>query len=337
VEWCEGPFWVIDTAYIASVDPDVDLKWFYYIVKYVGLNHLKSGEKPGLQRDAFRAQLFPFPDKDVQSEIALVLSAIDDRISSNRHLSVALEALSSALFDSWFVDFDPVVAKRDGKRPIGVPADTIDLFPSHFEESKLGPIPKGWAAVPVGERFDVAMGQSPPGSTYNERGDGLPFYQGRTDFGFRYPSRRMYCTAPTRFAKPGDTLISVRAPVGDANMAIEPCAIGRGVAAVRHKDNKPSFTYYAMLSLREEFDVYEGEGTLFGAIGGEDLRRVPFVHPSDPILEAFEELVGPMDALIESNERESVRLAELRDSLVGPLLSGELTIKTAEKTVGAAL
>jgi type I restriction enzyme S subunit len=85
VEWCDGPFWVIDTAYFASVTHDVDLKWFYYIVKYVGLNHLKSGEKPGLQRDTFRAQLFPFPEKDIQAEIALVLSALDAKIACQRY------------------------------------------------------------------------------------------------------------------------------------------------------------------------------------------------------------------------------------------------------------
>ena len=337
VEWCDGPFWVIDTAYFASVTGDVDLKWFYYVVKYVGLNHLKSGEKPGLQRDTFRAQLFPFPEKDVQAEIALVLSALDAKIASNRSVNATLEDFSSALFNSWFSDFDPVVAKRDCKAPVGVPVAVTNLFPNHFEESELGPIPKGWSAARVGAYFDVTMGQSPPGSTYNEIGDGQPFYQGRTDFGFRYPRRRVYCTAPTRFAKPGDTLISVRAPVGDVNMAIEPCAIGRGVAAVRHKGNKPSFTYYAMRSLRDEFDVYEGEGTLFGAIGGDDLRRVPFVHPTDQVLEAFEGLIGPTDALIESNEHETARLAKLRDSVLGPLLSGELTLKTAENAVGAAL
>ena len=92
-----------------------------------------------------------------------------------------------------------------------------------------------------------------------------------------------------------------------------------------------------MRSLRDEFDVYESEGTLFGAIGGDDFRRLPFVHPTVQILKSFEALVGPLDAQIESNERESRSLAELRDTLLGPLLSGELTIKSAEKAVGAAL
>jgi type I restriction enzyme, S subunit len=113
-------------------------------------------------------------------------------------------------------------------------------------------------------------------------------------------------------------------------MASERCAIGRGVAAVRHKDNNPSFTYYAMRSLRDEFDVFESEGTLFGAIGGDDFRRIPFVHPTAPILKSFAALIGPMDAQIESNEHECQTLAELRDTLLGPLLSGQLTIKAVE-------
>jgi type I restriction enzyme S subunit len=90
------------------------------------------------------------------------------------------------------------------------------------------------------------MGQSPPGNTYNEADVGLPFYQGRADFGFRYPKRRVFCTAPTRAAKAGDTLISVRAPVGDINMTAEDCAIGRGVAAARHKTGSRSYSYQFM-------------------------------------------------------------------------------------------
>ncbi len=177
------------------------------------------------------------------------------------------------------------------------------------------------------------MGQSPPGSTYNEIGEGLPFYQGRTDFGFRFPTRRVYCTAPTRMAEPMDALISVRAPVGDVNMAAERCAIGRGVAAVRHKAGRSSFGYYAMQSLRDEFDVYESEGTLFGAIGGADFRSLHLTYPSEQVLNCFESIARPLDDQIALNERERITLAALRDILLPGLLSGEITLKTAEKTV----
>ena len=179
--------------------------------------------------------------------------------------------------------------------PVGMDAATATLFPSTFQDSPLGKIPKGWEITTVGEEFNLTMGQSPPGSTYNEEEDGPPFYQGRKDFGFRYPARRVYCNAPTRFAKKGDTLVSVRAPVGDINMAGEKCCIGRGLAATRHKTGSRSYTYYAMQFLREDFALYEAEGTVFGAINKTGFQTLSQLRPSDGIIEAFERLVYPMD------------------------------------------
>jgi len=106
-------------------------------------------------------------------------------------------------------------------------AEIAALFPGEFIDSELEAIPMGWKIGIIDEVFNLIMGQSPPGETYNEIGEGIAFYQGRTDFGSRFPKPRIYCTAPTRFANPGDTLVSVRAPVGDINMAIEKCCIGR--------------------------------------------------------------------------------------------------------------
>lgn len=251
-----------------------------------------GGSRRAITKGHIESFSVPVAPLEIQREIGEILGVIDNKIALNLRTNRTLEELVTVTFKSWFVVFNPVTAKRDGKMPVGVPGSAIDLFPSHFEESELGPIPHGWIPARVGDHFHVTMGQSPPGSTYNDIGDGLPFYQGRTDFGFRYPTRLVYCTAPTRFAESGDTLVSVRAPVGDANMASERCAIGRGVAAVSHKHNNPSFTYYAMRSLRDEFDVYESEGTLFGAIGGDDFRRLRFVHPPVTVLKPFEALIG---------------------------------------------
>ena len=144
--------------------------------------------------------------------------------------------------------------------------DIMALFPDSFEDSELGKIPKGWEVKTLGECFSLTMGQSPPGSTYNDHGQGLPFFQGRTDFGFRFPENRKFCTAPTRVAQLGDTLVSVRAPVGDINMAWEQCCIGRGVASLRHKSASSSFTYYFAWAIQEKISVYEHTGTVFGAI-----------------------------------------------------------------------
>lgn len=157
----------------------------------------------------------------------------------------------------------------------------------------------------------------------------MPFYQGRKDFGFRYPTQRVYCTAPKRFAGKGDTLVSVRAPVGDINMVKKKCSIGRGVAAIRHKSGSRSYTYYTMQSLQEVFSRYEAEGTVFGAINKTNFQTLSYLRPPDEIVEAFERLVFPLDQTIENNENESRTLAQTRDTLLPKLLSGEIPVDDA--------
>jgi type I restriction enzyme S subunit len=181
------------------------------------------------------------------------------------------------------------------------------------------------------------MGQSPPGETYNEIGDGLPFYQGRTDFGVRFPSHRVFCTVPTRFASAGDTLISVRAPVGDINMATERCAIGRGVAAARHKSGSRSYSYQFMQSINTVFARFEAEGTVFGSIGKKNFHAIPCVIPPRDLVFAFERQLSPIDNRIEVNDRESRTLIAMRDTLLPNLISGEVRIKDAERFCEATL
>jgi len=260
-------------------------------------------------------------------------------------MNKTLEEMARAIFKSWFVDFDPVHAKAAARRehPSWTNAqvsraacpklkpEIAELFPDEFENSELGEIPKGWRASQVGHHFRLTMGQSPPGSTYNEIGEGIPFYQGRSDFGFRYPTRRVYCTVPTRFAEPGDTLVSVRAPVGDINIAVERCAIGRGVAAIRHESGSRSFTYYTMHQLAEHFLKFEAEGSVFGCINKADFERLPFFMPLPEVLATFDRVVSPLDDRVEIAERQTADLAALRDTLLPKLISGKLRVKDAER------
>lgn len=274
------------------------------------------------------------PTIEVQRAIAQILGMLDDKIELNRRMNETLEAMARALFKSWFVDFDPVRAKAEG-RDSGLPQPLADAFPDSFEESELGEIPKGWVVGCVDDEFDLTMGQSPPGNTYNEAGDGLPFYQGRTDFGFRFPTRRVYCTAPTRLAKRGDTLISVRAPVGDINMAAEDCAIGRGVAAARHKTGSRSYSYQFMRSQAEVFDHFEAEGTVFGSIGKKDFHAISYVVPPRGLVVEFERRLAPIDGRIEAIEHETRTLAALRDALLPKLVSGELRVANPARFMGS--
>ena len=275
------------------------------------------------------------PPISEQRAIAHILGTLDDKIELNRRMSETLEAMARALFKSWFVDFDPVRAKAEGLDP-GLPKPLADLFPDSFENSELGEIPRRWKVGCVDDEFDLTMGQSPPGETYNEVEEGLPFYQGRTDFGFRFPTRRVYCTAPTRFGKKGDTLISVRAPVGDINVAAEDCAIGRGVAAARHKTGSRSYSYQFMRAQEEAFARFEAEGTVFGSIGKKDFHAISCVIPARDLVTEFERRLAGVDSRIEVNEVEARTLAALRDALLPELVSGELHVKHAEKFVARA-
>ena len=154
VKWCQSPFWVIDTAYFASVNQnEVDMRWFYYVTSFVGLDHLKTGEKPGLSRDTFGRQIFPFPLKDEQRAIAEVLGALDDKIDLGLQMNRTLEELTAALFRSWFIEFDPVVASAAGRVPAHLCTDVAALFPTSFKDSRLGPVPNEWD---VGKVDDIA-------------------------------------------------------------------------------------------------------------------------------------------------------------------------------------
>lgn len=299
------------------------------------INNSKTGSaQAGANAKVLGRFLIHYPPLSEQRAIAHILGTLNDKIELNRKQNETLEEMARALFKSWFVDFEPVRAKMEGRWQRGqslptLPAHLYDLFPDRLVDSELGEILEGWELTSIDVKFDITMGQSPPENTYNKTGEGLPFYQGRADFGFRFPKRRIYCTEPTRLAKNGDTLVSVRAPVGDINMASEECAIGRGVAAVQHKTKCRSYTYQFMNSISDVFSRFNAEGTVFGSIGKKDFQSIVHIKPSHVLMLAYEKLAFKLDDQIESNEYESCTLAQLRDTLLPKLISGELRVPDA--------
>lgn len=144
-------------------------------------------------------------------------------------------------------------------------------------------LPEGWEWRNLGEEslLEIIMGQSPPGESYNDEGKGLPFFQGKTDFGDYYPTPRKWCTAPTKISLPGDVLICVRAPVGPTNLTAEKCAIGRGLTILRPKTAlQTKFLLYALRSLEGQISEM-GKGSTFVAITKSDLEQIeiPFAPP----------------------------------------------------------
>ena len=187
-----------------------------------------------------------------------------------------------------------------------------------------------WKEGTLSDIADITMGQSPSGSSYNEESNGTIFFQGRAEFGFRFPTVRLFTTEPKRMACANDTLMSVRAPVGDLNVAHTDCCIGRGLAAIHSKTNHQSFVLYTMFSLKKQLDVFNGEGTVFGSINRNSLNEMPILIPSDEKLDEFEGIVAPMDTAIRNNYDEICYLEQIRDSLLPKLMSGELDVSNID-------
>lgn len=304
-----------------------DDRFFAYVMTGAKGTKMPRGDKKQMLQ--YPVNLLPLEE---QKRIADILGAFDDKIELLQKQNKTLEDMAKALFKSWFVDFDVVRAKQKGLpkadivREYHLTEELYDLFPSSFADSPLGPIPTGWDVKPLSKIAILIMGQSPAGTTYNETGEGIPFYQGRTDFGFRFPKKRIYCSAPTRIAEKGDILISVRAPVGDLNMANETCCIGRGVASIRSNISKDSFLYYAMLSAQTQFDVFNTEGTVFGSINRKDLSSFSILTPIEQLVKEFNNIIGTFDLKIEENLKQIQTLTELRDTLLPPLISGKIRV-----------
>ena len=283
-------------------------EYLYYLLK-INTERLKSnasgttfGELSG---STLKSLKFPFPQIEEQRAIAKIISDLDDKIELNHQMNKTLESIAQAIFKRWFVDFE---------------------FLAHKKVKFVNGLPEGWHEGKLIDICDIVMGQSPPGETYNESGEGTVFYQGNRDFGFRFPTPRVYCTAPTRMAEAGDILISVRAPVGALNITPEQCAIGRGVAALRMKHYSNGFLFYFLVTKKDLWNRFNSEGTVFGCLNKAEFHKVSLVIPSDIIMRQFDVIIKPIEAMILKNEQESCRLAEIRDSLLPRLMSGKIRV-----------
>ena len=310
------------------------LFYFYYFKSPRGRDAIESIVEQGAGAAGIRGTdlatlQVDCPPRSVQKRIANVLSELDDKIELNRRMNETLDAMARAIFKDWFVDFGPTRAKAEGCAPY-LASEIWDLFPDTLDDDGK---PVGWQVGTLGDCFHLTMGQSPPGSTYNDDAEGLPFFQGRTDFGFRYPENRKYCSAPTRIAERDDTLVSVRAPVGDINMAWEKCCAGRGVAALRHASGARSFTYYSAWAIQQELKQYEHTGTVFGAINKKQFEALTVLEPTPEFVALFENQVAPLDERIRKNVSESRTLSQTRDFLLPKLMSGEIRLAWAENEV----
>ena len=244
----------------------------------------------GMSKEALLDMQLPIPSITRQREIVAEYETLTNRIHLNNQMIQHLEATAQALYRKTFVD--------------------------NIDKENL---PEGWRMGTLSELAIITTGQSPDGETYNTNGDGIIFYQGRTDFGRRFPSARVYTTSPTRFAKEGDVLLSVRAPVGDINIAPHNCCIGRGLASLRCKIDAQGYLYYQLQDLTDVFNVSDDEGTIFGSINKDDLYNIEIVIPKKEDISLFESQASIIDSEIKLRDSEINKLTELQSLLLAKM------------------
>ena len=290
-------FWPLNTTLFVEDFHGNDAKFIYYFLKTLEWSKFTSASAvPGINRNTVHKETVSLPDIETQRRIASTLSMLDEKIKTNTEINDNLQQQAMSLYAEMF----------------------LNSSDSNVTSGTLSDI-----AV-------ITMGQSPSGSSYNEDGVGEVFYQGRAEFGFRFPKRRLFTTEPKRMAEAGDVLLSVRAPVGDLNIAYERCCIGRGLGAIQSKTGHSSFVLYTMFALRSQLDIFNGEGTVFGSINRDALNAIPIDIPPVTEIDQFEVVAHPIDELIRANYEENCRLEAIRDSLLPKLMSGEIDISAVQ-------
>ena len=234
-------------------------------------------------------------DVHEQKAIASILTSLDDKIELLQAQNETLETIAQTIFKEWF-----------GKYQVG------------------DELPEGWRVGKLGKEFDIIMGQSPKGTSYNTEKKGTIFFQGRAEFTERFPQIRLYTTEPKRMANKFDVLVSVRAPVGDINVALDKCCIGRGLAAV--SSLYKSYCLYKLKSLKPVFDLFESEGTVFGSINKASFSNIEVVTPTDEFKEELNSLLFNLDLKIYNNYLQIQTLQQTRDTLLPKLMSGQLRV-----------
>lgn len=297
-------------------------KFMHYVFTYIR-NSIQNSVTGSIQDNInidYLSQLdFKVPPKSYQDKVVGVLGTIDEKIDTNTRICTELEAMAKTLYDYWFTQFD--FPNAEGKPYCSSGGEMV------WNDQLKRKIPKGWSAGQLSDIANITMGQSPSGDTYNENGSGTIFYQGCTDFGTRFPVPRVYTSAPTRFAKAGDILMSVRAPVGTLNIAMEDCCIGRGLAALNSKFGSQLHLLYTLSGFKQLFDVMDGNGTTFGSITKDTLFEMKVVIPRRDQKKSFEEMVQPIEQKIRVAEQENRELTKLRDWLLPMLMNGQATVE----------
>ncbi len=264
---------------------------------------------PHVNMSTIRNLEVSIPSVATQNRIADILCAYDDLIENNQKQIKLLEEAAMRLYKKWFVNL---------------------RFPGCETTKVVDGVPEGWSRKKLIDIADITMGQSPKSEYYNDRQQGLPFHQGVTNYGYRFVIDETYSTSYTRIAGAGSILFSVRAPVGRMNITKNKIVIGRGLAAINHREGLQSFLFY-MLKNRFYKDDLIGNGAIYASITKAALYSQEFLIPSDDLADEFNVIAKEIDQCITNADRQIILLQQARDRLLPKLMSGEIEIQPYER------
>jgi len=306
-----GKFWVNNHAHILRGKAGVaDDTFLLACLNNADIKPFVTGAaQPKLSQGNLRLIEIPLPPFPIQRRIAGILSAYDELIENSQRRIKILESMARALYREWFVHFRFTVHESVPRVP-----------------SAIGEMPQGWEVKKLKDVCRLTMGQSPKSEFYNEDGLGVAFHQGVTDFGDRFPSDRLFCTADGRMSEAGDILFSVRAPVGRMNIANKQIMLGRALSAIRHQSGYQAFLWE---QLRNRFtkDDMMGNGAIFASVTKEDMQGIDLVCPPEKIVEAATAHFEPLHTELATLSQQTQNLRHTRDLLLPRLLSGQIDVE----------
>ncbi|ABM40187.1 restriction endonuclease subunit S [Polaromonas naphthalenivorans] len=343
VYFVEDDFWPLNTTLYVRDFKGNDPKFISYFLKTVDFfAYSDKAAVPGVNRNHLHEALGAIPDLPTQQEIARTLGVLDDRIALLRETNATLEAIAQALFKSWFVDFDPVRARMEGRAPEGMDEATAALFPDGFEDSELGLVPKGWATRTMADISTVGIGKTPP------RKEQHWFSEDPSDV--RWVSIRdmgavgVYAAVTSEFLKkeaiekfnirrvPDNTvLMSFKMTIGRVAITDGEMTTNEAIAHFKLAPDAQLSTEYIYLHLKQfDFSTLSSTSSIADAVNSKTVREIPILMPSLEGLTAFQSQVAALFAKLKNTEQHAQTLVTLRDTLLPRLISGQLRLPEAE-------
>ena len=346
VHFTEVDYWPHNTCLYVTDFLGNNPRFAYYLLQTLDLAAFNSGSaQPSLNRNFLYSIPLKIPRPVEQYGIVDVLKSLDDRITLLRETNATLEAIAQALFKSWFVDFDPVRAKMEGRTPEGMDEATAALFPDGFETSELGEVPRGWRQQTFRDTIQIIGGGTPKTSNPDFWGGDIPWFSvvdaPRSSDVFVIDTEKYITDAglhgsSTKLLPVGTTIISARGTVGKLALTGRAMGMNQSCYGLRGKAGDTYFTYFSATRLVQQLQQ-RAHGSVFDTITQETFAGIHVAYPQPPVIEAFDVAVSPLMARIRENLFQAQTLSTLRDTLLPRLISGQLRLPEAQALAQEAM